>query len=57
MSRYVAPHFQGLNGLRQASYDYSFKNRDVFVGKATAAVQKAIDTHEKASSKKDIAAE
>ena len=57
MSRYVAPHFQGLNGLRQASYDYSFENRDVFVGKAAAAVQEAIDTHEKASSKKNIAAE
>ena len=57
MSRYVAPHFQGLNGLRQASYDYSFENRNVFVGKAAAAVQEAIDTHEKASSKKKIAAE
>ena len=57
MSRYVAPHFQGLNSLRQASYNYSFENRDVFVGKAAAAVQQAIDTHEKTSSKKDIAAE
>jgi len=57
MSRYVAPHFQGLNSLRQASYNYSFENRDVFVGKAAAAVQQAIDTHEKATSKKDIAAE
>ena len=57
MSRYVAPHFQGLNSLRQASYNYSFENRDVFVGKAAAAVQQAIDTHEKASSKKNIAAE
>ena len=57
MSRYVAPHFQGLNNLRQASYDYSFQNRDVFVGKAAAAVQKAIDTHEKESDKKGVAAE
>ena len=57
MSRYVAPHFQGLNSLRQASYNYSFENRDVFVGKAAAAVQEAIDTHQKASSKKNIAAE
>ena len=57
MSRYVAPHFQGLNALRQASYDYSFENRDVFVGKAAAAVQEAIDTHEKVRSKKNIAAE
>ena len=57
MSRYVAPHFQGLNSLRQASYNYSFDNRDVFVGKATAAVQQAIDTHDKTTSKKNIAAE
>ena len=57
MSRYVAPHFQGLNSLRQASYNYSFENRDVFVGKAAAAVQQAIDTHKKTTSKKDIAAE
>ena len=57
MSRYVAPHFQGLNSLRQASYNYSFENRDVFVGKAAAAVQQAIDTHEKTTSKKNIAAE
>ena len=57
MSRYVAPHFQGLNSLRQASYNYSFENRDVFVGKAAAAVQQAIDIHEKTTSKKDIAAE
>ena len=57
MSRYVAPHFQGLNSLRQASYNYSFENRDVFVGKAAAAVQQAIDTHETTTSKKDIAAE
>ena len=34
MSRYVAPHFQGLNSLRQASYNYSFENRDVFVGES-----------------------
>ena len=57
MSRYVAPHFQGLNSLRQASYNYSFENRDVFVGKAAAAVQQAIDTHDKTTSKKNIAAE
>jgi limonene 1,2-monooxygenase len=46
MSRHVAPHFQGLNDLRQASYDYSLKNRNVFVGQATAAVQVAIDKHQ-----------
>jgi limonene 1,2-monooxygenase len=43
MSRHVAPHFQGLNNLRRASYDYSHKNRDVFVGQAAAAVQAEID--------------
>ena len=57
MSRYVAPHFQGLNSLRQASYNYSFENRDVFVGKAAAAVQQAIDTHEKTTIRQEIAAE
>ena len=57
MSRYVAPHFQGLNNLRTASYDYSFENRDMFIGQAAAAVQEAIDKHERNTSKKDVAAE
>ena len=43
MSRYVAPHFQGLNDLRRASYEYSHENREVFVGEAAAAVQAEID--------------
>ena len=57
MSRHVAPHFQGLNDLRRASYDYSFKNRDVFVGQAAAAVQSEIDKHQKRQENKKDAAE
>ncbi|MBH68892.1 MAG: LLM class flavin-dependent oxidoreductase [Rhodospirillaceae bacterium] len=57
MSRYVAPHFQDLNGLREASYNYSYENRDVFIGKAAAAVQDAIDKHEQRRNKKEEAAE
>ena len=43
MARYVVPYFNGKNHLRQISYDYSFENRDVFVGQAQAAVEKEID--------------
>ena len=39
MARYVVPHFQKKNALRRVSYDYSFENRDLFVGTA----QKAVD--------------
>ena len=45
MSRHVAPHFQNLNDLRKSSYDYSFRNREVFVGQAAAAVQSEIEKH------------
>ena len=57
ISRHVPPHFQGLNDLRRASYDYSFKNRDVFVGQAAAAVQSEIDKHQKRQGNKRDAAE
>ena len=53
MSRHVVPHFQGLNDLRRESYDYSFKNRDVFVGKAAEAIQVEIDKHQTRESTKD----
>ncbi len=43
MARYVLPHFRGKNDLRRKSYDYSFENRDMFLGAAQAAVQSAID--------------
>jgi limonene 1,2-monooxygenase len=46
MARYVRPHFQNTLERRQTSYDYSFKNRDVFVGAAQEAVQAAIDNYE-----------
>ena len=45
IARYVFPHFQGSNRLRDISYDYSYKNRDVFVGRAADAVQSEIDRY------------
>ena len=45
MARYVMPHFQSANDLRRFSYDYSFENRDKFVGAAQDAVQSEIDKH------------
>jgi limonene 1,2-monooxygenase len=43
MARYVKPYFNGRNDLRVTSYDYSYRNRDVFVGAAQAAVNVEID--------------
>ena len=45
MARYVMPHFQSANDLRRFSYDYSYHNRDEFVGAAQAAVQSEIDKY------------
>ena len=45
MARYVMPHFQAKNDLRRFSYDYSFKNREQFVGAASNAIQSEIDKH------------
>lgn len=45
LARYVFPHFQNSNQLRDISYDYSHKNRDVFVGRAADAVQSEIDRY------------
>jgi len=45
LARYVFPHFQNSNQLRDISYDYSHKNRDVFVGRAAEAVQSEIDRY------------
>ena len=42
MARYVKPHFNGRNELRVTSYDYSHRNRDVFVGAAQQAVNAEI---------------
>lgn len=55
IARYVAPHFQHSNRLREFSYDYSFKNRDAFVGQAADAVQAEIDRYQ--ARKKGEAAE
>ena len=46
LARYVFPHFQNSNKLRDISYDYSHSNRDVFVGKAADAVQTEIDRYQ-----------
>lgn len=43
MARYVVPHFNGKNDQRRASYDYSHRNREVFVGAAQAAVEHEIE--------------
>ncbi|MBT4486126.1 MAG: LLM class flavin-dependent oxidoreductase, partial [Rhodospirillaceae bacterium] len=45
MARYVVPHFNGKNVQRRNSYDYSRRNREVFVGAAQAAVEHEIDRH------------
>lgn len=45
IARYVMPYFQGTNALRSFSYDYSFENRDVFVGAANKAVQTEIERY------------
>ena len=47
MARYVVPHFNGRNVQRRNSYDYSHRNREVFVGAAQAAVEHEIERHEK----------
>lgn len=57
MSRHVIPRFQNLNDLRRASYDYSYVNRDAFVGSAQAAVQAEIDRQQQRESTREQAAE
>ena len=53
MARYVIPHFNRKNDQRRASYDYSHRNREVFVGAAQAAVEHEIERHEKTQSGDD----
>jgi len=55
LARYVFPHFQNTNRLRDISYDYSHTNRDAFVGQAAQAVQTEIDRYKE--QKKGEAAE
>lgn len=57
ISRYVMPHFKNANDLRRYSYDYSFANREVFVGASHEAVQTEIDLYQKRRSGKPDAAE
>ncbi|MEX2617183.1 MAG: LLM class flavin-dependent oxidoreductase [Alphaproteobacteria bacterium] len=46
ISRYVFPHFQRSNDMRDYSYDFSFANRDRFVGQAADAIQSEIDRYQ-----------
>ena len=57
MSRYVVPHFNKRNVLRQTSYSYSAENRDVFVGAAQAAVEAEIKKRQEAEAASGQAAE
>jgi len=45
LARYVFPHFQNTNRMREISYEYSHTNRDAFVGQAAHAVQTEIDRY------------
>lgn len=45
MARYVFPHFQNSNRLREASYDYSHANWEVFAGRGADAIQSEIDRY------------
>lgn len=57
MSRYVVPHFNKRNVLRETSYDYSARNRDVFVGAAQAAVEAEIKKRQEDEARRGQAAE
>jgi limonene 1,2-monooxygenase len=46
MARFVHPRFQQSRELLHESYDYAVNHRADFVGRAAAAIQKAIDRHE-----------
>jgi limonene 1,2-monooxygenase len=46
LSRYVFPHFQNSNRMRDVSYEYSHKNRDAFVGEAAQAIQTEIERYQ-----------
>jgi limonene 1,2-monooxygenase len=55
IARYVMPHFQRSNRLRDASYGYSRDNKDAFQPQAARAVQSEIDRYQ--SKKKSEAAD
>jgi limonene 1,2-monooxygenase len=54
IARYVMPHFQRSNELRQFSYDYSTSNREAFVGAAQRGVDAATKAYEQKSGKEWI---
>ena len=53
-ARYVAPKFQDLNLNRDTSLDWAKKNRESFIGAATAAVASRIAQHISEKGSKDI---
>ena len=55
MARFVHPHFQQSRDLLRGSYDYAVGHRADFVGRASAAIQKAIDQHAARQGKKEAA--
>jgi limonene 1,2-monooxygenase len=55
MARFVHPHFQGSRDLLRGSYDYAVGHRADFVGRASAAIQKAIDDHAARQGKREAA--
>ncbi|MFQ5698020.1 MAG: LLM class flavin-dependent oxidoreductase [Myxococcota bacterium] len=44
-ARYVIPHFQGTNRLRQKSLDWARDNRETFIGAAMQGVMEAVQKH------------
>jgi limonene 1,2-monooxygenase len=55
MARFVHPHFQRSRDLLRGSYDYAVGHRADFVGRASAAIQKAIDDHAARQGKREAA--
>jgi limonene 1,2-monooxygenase len=55
MARFVHPHFQHSRDLLRGSYDYAVGHRADFVGRASAAIQKAIDDHAARQGKREAA--
>jgi len=55
MARFVHPRFQNSRDLLRGSYDYAVGHRADFVGRASAAIQKAIDDHAARQGKREAA--
>src|SRR5215472_9446815 len=55
MARFVHPKFQQSRELLAGSYDYATGHHVEFTGRASAAIQKAIDQHEAGAAKREAA--